>query len=172
VSNIVQINQADFVGLSGSDARTKLQGLGMIANIQTGAPATKSTDAGKVYSVNPTGPVPKGSEITATIYGPVPTPSAPTDKVSIVSPPPPAPVVAGSPVQFAWGAGSCPAGQTMTGHQLYINGTGQGPVATGAPAPWTPPASDKGNTDQVTYTVFCGESVESPQSPALAVPVN
>jgi serine/threonine-protein kinase len=151
-----------------------LQGLGMIANIQTGAPATKSADAGTVYSVNPTGPVPKGTQITATVYGPVPTPVAPTDTVTIVSPPPPAPVLAGTPVQFAWGAGTCPAGQALTGHQLYINGTGQGSVAgTGAPAPWTPPASDKGKTDQVTYTVFCGDgSVESPPSPALAVPVN
>ncbi|MDQ1584122.1 MAG: eukaryotic-like serine/threonine-protein kinase [Microbacteriaceae bacterium] len=173
-SNIVQITESEFVGLSASDARTKLQGLGMVADVEQGVAATKSSDAGNVYSVNPTGPVAKGSTIKALYYGPVPTPTAPTDKVTIVSPPPPAPVTAGTPVQFAWGGGTCPAGQQLTGHQLYVNGTGQGPVSgTGDPAPWTPPASDAGNTDQITYTVFCGDgSVESPQSPALAVPVN
>jgi serine/threonine-protein kinase len=170
----VEITPSEFIGLSAADAQAKLVALGMQAFIQTGSPATKSADAGTVYSVNPVGPVPKGTKITATVYGPVPTPTAPTDTVTIVSPPPPAPVLAGTPVQFAWGAGTCPAGQALTGHQLYINGTGQGSVAgTGSPDPWTPPASDKGKTDQVTYTVFCGDgSVESPQSPALAVPVN
>jgi serine/threonine-protein kinase len=163
------INKADYVGLSFADASAKLKGLGFTKIAQsTGQAATNSSQVGQVYDVNPIGNVSFSTNVTLTVYGAVVNPSAPTDKVTAN----PTSVAAGGQVQFTWGDGQCPAGQQLTGHQLYINGTGQGPVSgTGNPAPWTAPTSAAGTSVQATYTIFCGQSVESPQSPALAVPV-
>jgi serine/threonine protein kinase len=169
-SDTTQINESDFVGLTSAAARAKLQALGMVANIQTGSAATTAANVDLVYSVNPTGPVPNGSQVTLKVYGPQATPTAPSDTVSISSTPPNT-VVAGTPTTVTWGAGTCPPGQSLTGHQLYVNGAGAGPVSvSGGSTQWTPASSS--TPVQLTYTVFCGDgSVESPQSPALSVTV-
>ena len=157
------VNAADYQGKSVDDATAALNNLGF-KNIQKteGKAATTSAQAGTVYGVNPTGTVQFSSTITLTYYAAVVTPSAPTDGVT-VSPTPP--LAVGAQAQFTWGSAQCPAGQSLTGHQLYIDGQGQGPVSgTGASTTWTVPATDAGKTVQATYTIFCGESIESPQS--------
>jgi serine/threonine protein kinase len=169
-STTTQINEADFDGLTSTAARQKLQSLGMVANIQTGQAATKASQVDTVYSVNPTGPVPNGSEITVRVYGPVVTPSAPTDTVTVqgATGTPPAVTAPAGTATVQWGSATCPPGQALTGHQLYVNGTGQGPVSgTGPSTTWTVPAAPASSS--LTYTVYCGESIESPQSPALTV---
>ena len=66
-----------------------------------------------------------------------------------------------------FGSATCPAGQKMVGRRLYINGQPQTPV-NDTKMVWSPSAAA---TYQLTYTIFCGESVESGQSPALAYEV-
>ena len=165
-STTQQITESDFLGKTSAEARSMLQALGMVANVQTGSAATSAAQVDTVYSVNPTGPVPNGSEITVKVYGPVAPVAPPTDGVTAA---PPSPYVLGtSPgdkIVITFGAATCPAGQRLVGHQLYVNGAGQQPVTT-ASTTWTPTAA---GTYQLTYTIFCGESVESPQS-SPAVP--
>ena len=168
-SNTVQINESDFDGKTSTEARNMLQTLGMVANVQTGSAATTAAQVDTVYSVNPTGPVPKGSEITVKVYGPVAPITPPTDGVTAT---PPSPYVLGSTpgdkITITFGSATCPAGQKLVGHQLYVNGAAQQPVTTSTTT-WTPTAA--GNY-QLTYTIFCGESVESAQSsPAVTYTV-
>jgi eukaryotic-like serine/threonine-protein kinase len=157
------INQADYVGKTVDDATAALNNLGF-KNItkNEGKAATAAGQAGTVYGVNPTGTVPFSSTITLTYYAPIVPPSAPTDTVSVTPTPP---LKVGDQAQFTWGAAQCPAGQSLTGHQLYIDGQGQGPVAgTTTGTSWTVPATAAGKTVAATYTIYCGESIESPQS--------
>jgi serine/threonine-protein kinase len=173
-SSIVQINKSDYVGLSGSAASAKLSSLGMGSNVVTGSAASTSAQVGTVYDVNPTGAVPTGTMITLTVYGPVPTPSAPTDTVTAT---PQGPYTTNEPITFTWGAATCPAGQTLTAHQLYVNGTGQGQVpSTSNNTIWTTPSTAPSSPIPITYTIFCSPGqgqtpVESPQSTALPITV-
>jgi hypothetical protein len=167
-SNTVPINEADFDGLTADQARAKLQGLGMVANVQTGNSATKAAQFNTVYSVNPTGPVPKGSEVTVKVFGPVTPIATPTDMVS-ADPASPLPLTdPATQVKVSFGSATCPAGQTLVGRRLYINGQPQTPV-NATSTTWAPNAA---GTYQLTYTIFCGESIESSQSPALPYTVN
>ncbi|MEV8213588.1 serine/threonine protein kinase [Leifsonia sp. NPDC077715] len=160
-SNTVQITEADFLGLTADQARQKLQDLGMVADVSQGNAATTQDQANKVYSVNPTGPVPKGSTIAVKVYGPVAPIPTPTDTVS--ANPPSGQGTAQSQITVNFGSATCPAGQNLVGRRLYVNGQPQTPV-NDTKMVWSPSAA--GNY-QLTYTIFCGESVESGQSPAL-----
>ncbi|GAA1448636.1 serine/threonine-protein kinase [Leifsonia poae] len=168
-SNTVPINEADFDGLTADQARAKLQDLGMIANVQQGNAATKAADVNKVYSVNPTGPVPKGSEVTVKVWGPVTPVPTPTDTVS-ASPPSPFTLDADpakNVVTITFGSATCPAGQKLAGRRLIIDGQAQPPVNANSTT-WTATEGDH----QMAYTIFCGESVESDPSPTITYTVN
>jgi len=163
-SNTVQITEADFDGLTADAARAKLQGLGMVADVQTGNAATAQAQVNTVYSVNPTGPVQKGATITVKVFGPVTPIPTPTDEVTAN----PSEVDNFDPnnmpkVTVTFGSATCPAGQDLKGRALYVNGTQQTPV-NATSTTWTPNAV---GTYQLSYTIFCGESIESAQSPAV-----
>jgi len=160
-SNTVQITESDFLGLTADQARDKLQQLGMVADVSQGNAATTQDQANKVYSVNPTGPVPKGSTIAVKVYGPVAPIPTPTDTVS--ANPPSGQGTPQSQITVNFGSATCPAGQNLVGRRLYVNGQPQTPV-NDTKMVWSPSAA---GTYQLTYTIFCGESVESGQSPAL-----
>ncbi|MEO6826436.1 MAG: protein kinase [Microbacteriaceae bacterium] len=171
-STTVVINEADYQGLSYDQAAQKLAAAGMTAapSKKVGNAATQADQVGTVYGVNPTGNVLKTTPVTFTVYDAVVKPNAPTDTPTLTTQPDD--VKVGQPANFNWGNAQCPAGQTLSGHQLYVNGAGQGPIAgNGAPAAWTPTTASPPDA-QMTYTVYCGQSVESPQSPALPVTVN
>ncbi|WP_243061730.1 serine/threonine-protein kinase [Humibacter sp. RRB41] len=166
------INGADYIGKNINDAVSAL-GTAGYKNVKQvlGTPATTQSAVGAVYQITPTGTVDFDATITLTYYDQMTSPSAPTDTVSQVGGN--NPVSAGDQVQFNWGGGQCPAGQNLTGHQLYVNGQGQGSVSgSTSGTTWTVPTADSGNTVQVTYTIFCGDgSIESGQSKPLAVVV-
>jgi serine/threonine protein kinase len=166
------INGADYVGQSVTSAANALYAAGF-QNVKqvVGNPATQTNQVGVVYQITPTGTVAFGDQIVLTYYDKMQSPSAPTDTVSQVGGS--TPVTVGQQVTFNWGGGQCPAGQNLTGHQLYVNGQGQGSIAgSGAGTTWTVPSADAGSTVQVTYTIFCGDgSVESGQSKPLPVQV-
>ncbi|MGO4595858.1 serine/threonine protein kinase [Leifsonia sp. 2TAF2] len=164
-SNTVQITESDFLGLTADQARDKLQQVGMVADVSQGNAATTQDQANKVYSVNPTGPVPKGSTVSVKVYGPVAPIPTPTDTVSAT--PASGQGTPNSQINVSFGSATCPAGQNLVGRRLYINGQPQTPV-NDTKMVWSPSAP---GTYQLTYTIFCGESVESGQSPALAYQV-
>jgi serine/threonine-protein kinase len=169
-SSTVQINESDFVGKTSAEARSTLQSLGMVADVQTGQAATSQGQVDTVYSVNPTGPVPKGTTISVKVYGPVTPVSPPADTPTTV-PPGQTTAAPGENVVLKFGGGVCPAGQTLTGRQMYVNGVGKGPLpATTTTYTWTVSNAD-GPTAKLTYTIFCGESVESGQSQPLPITV-
>ena len=169
-STTVQINESDFVGKTSAQARSTLQSLGMVADVQTGQAATSQGQVDTVYSVNPTGPVPQGSTISVKVYGPVTAITPPADTPTTV-PPGQTTAAPGENVVLKFGGGSCPAGQTLTGRQMYVNGTGKGPLpATASTWTWTVANTD-GPQAKITYTIFCGESIESGQSQPLAITV-
>lgn len=160
-STTTEILESNFTGLTADQARSKLQQLGMVANIQSGTAATDSSKVNTVYSVNPTGPVQQGATITVLVYGPVTPISTPTDTVTTS---PGGTAAAGSQVQVTFGSAVCPAGQNLTGRVLFVNGQQQSPVTTQT-FTWSP--SSVGNYS-LTYAIFCnqGSSVMSAQSPA------
>ncbi len=162
-SNTVQIDEGDFIGLTADAARQKLDGLGMGADIQTGSPATKSADVNKVYFVNPTGPIPKGTTITLKVYGDVAPITTPTDTVSANPPSPQQLTDPATQITVTFGSAACPAGQNLVGRALYVNGQKQTPVNANSTT-WSPSAA---GTYKLSYTIFCGESVESDQSPTI-----
>ena len=169
-STTVQINESDFVGKTSAQARSTLQSLGMVADVETGQAATSQGQVDTVYSVNPTGPVPQGSTISVKVYGPVTAITPPADTPTTV-PPGQTTAAPGENVVLKFGGGTCPAGQTLTGRQMYVNGTGKGPLPATSPTwTWTVANTD-GPQAKITYTIYCGESIESGQSQPLAITV-
>ena len=162
-STTVEILESNFAGLTADQARTKLQQLGMVANIQTGTPATDSSKVNMVYSVNPTGPVQQGTTITVLVYGQVTPITTPTDTVTTN---PSSPAAAGTQIQVSFGSAVCPAGQNLTGRALFVNGQQQSPVTTQT-FTWSPNVA---GTYTLTYAIFCnqGSSVMSGQSPSTS----
>lgn len=160
-STTVQINEGDYLGLTGDQARQKLQGVGMVADVQTGSAASSAGQVNTVYSVNPTGPVQKGTTITVKVYGPV-TP-IPTPSDTVTANPPSGQGAANSQITVSFGSATCPAGQNLTGRRLFVNGQPQAPV-NDTKFTWSPTAPGQYT---LSYSIFCnqGESVESAQSP-------
>jgi eukaryotic-like serine/threonine-protein kinase len=167
-SDTVQVAEADFIGLSSADARAKLVALELVANMAEGNAAPTTDDEDKVYSVNPTGPVKKGTTITAKYYGSVATPEPPATP-STAPTVTPATTTTGKTVTVTWAAQSCPTGQTLAGYEVVAEGEGAvspaptGPNVTSA----TVTAGPTAGTFTVKFRYFCGDQ-PSPYSPASA----
>lgn len=162
-ANTVMVNQADFAGMNIDEAAAKVVALGLVANKQAGSAATTSAQVNTVYQVNPTGPVQKGSQITLTYYGALPTLTAPSTKPGLSDTTP----NASSDVTVSWSAQSCPAGLTLSGYKLSVDGDATIPNSSLFPASATSgliKAGAAGGTFTVKYSYFCGE-IQSPWSP-------
>ncbi|MEJ3405184.1 protein kinase [Rathayibacter sp. YIM 133350] len=168
----VPVAEADFVGLSGDDARTKAEGLGLTVTVTTGNAATDPAKVGTVYAVNPTGNLDPGTLITFTVYGDVVQPdkaTAPRLQGGITNT-----TVQKGEATIVWDNQSCPSGQTLSGFQLSVTGGN----ATIKVQDQTPGGSrtavvttgDVGTSFQATLQYFCGQ-VSSPQSDPLNVTV-
>lgn len=162
-ANTAQITESEFLGKTADEARQMLQGLGMVADVQTGSPATSKDAVNTVYRVNPTGPVPKGSTVTVQVYGDVAAIPTPTDTVSANPASPQQLADPATQITVTFGSAGCPAGQNLVGRALYVNGAQQTPTS-GNTTVWAPTAA---GTYKLSYTIFCGESVESGQSPTV-----
>jgi len=110
----------DFVGLTSAEARDKLVGLGLVADLVEGNIADSPDKVDRVYDVNPTGTVEKGTKISVKYYVAGPSPAAPAAAPTVA----PATAVAGTDVVVTWTAQSCPSGQTLTGYEVLVEGTG------------------------------------------------
>ncbi|MFF2276820.1 protein kinase [Agromyces sp. NPDC058126] len=165
-----QINPDDFIGLSSGDASAKLRDLGMVANAVEGSAATDPSQAGIVYEVNPTGPVKIGSEVTITYYASPETPAAPGSAPTVT----PTDVAPGASFEVKWPAAQCPAGQTLSGYQVNVDGPAAAAPPLGAGARnvtiTTNADAAPGDAVNVTYQYFCGQ-LNSPSSPAATVTI-
>lgn len=171
-SNKVNVTEAEFVGLTSTEARDKLAGLELSANVETGNAATTPDQVDYVYRVNPTGPVDKGDTITVTVYGAVVTPDTPTAGPTQDDPVPSAAIIPGQSVTLSWPAQSCPSGQILSGYEVVAEGNGaavQPPNPTAADVTEIKVTVGTG-TFTVKYRYFCGP-IESGYSPATTVTV-
>ncbi|GIT78426.1 hypothetical protein LLS1_00950 [Leifsonia sp. LS1] len=167
-ANTAQITESDFLGKTADEARQMLQNLGMVADVQTGSAATSKEQVNTVYRVNPTGPVPKGSTVTVQVYGDVAAIPTPTDTVSANPSSPQSLTNPATQITVSFGSAACPAGQNLVGRALYVNGAQQTPTS-GNSTVWAPTSA---GTYKLSYTIFCGESVESAQSPTVDYVIN
>ncbi|TFD47751.1 serine/threonine protein kinase [Cryobacterium frigoriphilum] len=164
--NTVTVTQADFIGLSSADARAKLEGMALVANIEPGNAATTGDDVDKVYSVNPTGPVQKNATITVKVYAEIVAPTTPGAAPTVA----PAATTPGTAVTVTWTDQSCPSGQTLSGYEVLAEGGG-----TSSPAPSGADSNSAtvtagSSTFTVKFRFFCGQ-VGSEYSPAATVTV-
>jgi serine/threonine-protein kinase len=168
-SDTVNVSREDFVGLSSEEARTKLEGLELVADMQEGNAADTQDNVDKVYSVNPTGPVKKGTTITAKYYAPVVMPDPPSDPPTAN---PSEKVVPGSTVTVTWPAQSCPSGQTLAGYQVVAEGNGAAVQGANPTSPDVTQATVTAGTGDFTvaYSYFCGQQ-QSDSSPTATVKV-
>ncbi|GAA3878976.1 hypothetical protein GCM10022381_21660 [Leifsonia kafniensis] len=163
----VQVTLAEFSGLTSAEARAKLEGMDLVANIQTGKAAESEDQVDHVYDVNPTGPVAFKQTITVTVYGAVATPDTPSSGPSAT----PSSVASGDSVEVSWPAATCPAGQTLSGYEAQVDGGATITSANPTGADVTNVTIEAGSTDfNVSYRYFCGP-VASEFSPATTVTV-
>ncbi|MCX7522741.1 serine/threonine-protein kinase [Microbacterium sp. STN6] len=169
-SDLVDIVKDDYVGTTFEVASATLSSKGMVTapTRNVGKAAGPDDKPGTVYDVNPTGNVKKTAVITFYVFGDHVTPDAPGDTPTVDNATP----APGDTVTVTFGNGICPAGQSVNGHSLYVDGTAQDPVKTPTTT-WVVPATDTtGTKHSFTYTVYCGEgSVQSPQSQATSITV-
>jgi serine/threonine protein kinase len=153
----VNVVAADFEGLECAEASAALDGLELGANCVAGDAAPNADSENKIYRVNPTGNVPKGTVIELTYYSSqvaLPNPGAPTL---------PGTVDAGSAAQVGWPGYSCPSGTgnvssyNLTATNGVFPASGQSTAAFG-PNDRSGQVQVTGTAGQsliVTYTVTC-----------------
>ncbi|TFC94800.1 MULTISPECIES: serine/threonine-protein kinase [Cryobacterium] len=165
----VEVSLADFQGLTSGEARDKLSGLGLVADVQPGnAAAAADQIVDTVYEVNPTGPVTKGSTITVTVYTAAEPPDAPTGAPTVA----PATAVAGTQVTASWTAQSCPSGQTLSGYEVVADGAAESPGPVGPDATSTTiTAGPDAGTFTVKFRYICGQASSDYSAPSNPVAV-
>ncbi|GAB3040532.1 hypothetical protein GCM10027052_22150 [Parafrigoribacterium mesophilum] len=168
----VSIVKGDFVGKTADEARDLLQSLGMIADVQEGSSAQNPNDVGKVYDVNPTGNLDKGTQVTVKVWSAMPEPTAPSAP-TVKSADPPANggvYVPGSKVTVQWDDyKGCPASTSLTAYRVSVNGqpSPDNPIpATTRTTTFNLPA-EPGDTT-VSYLAECS-GIQSPASPTLTL---
>jgi len=154
-STMVELDQNDFLGLTSSEARDKLSGLGLSANVVADKAAPAEDQADKVYGINPTGRVAEGTEITVRVYSEfVPAlPDAPSGTPTAT----PSTVAPAGTVTVTWPGQTCPAGQDLSGYELLAEGDGvSSPAPTG---PDTTTATVTAGTGNFTlkFRYFCND---------------
>jgi len=167
----VTVLEGDFLDLSSADARAKLEGMSLVANIEVGNAADNPDQVDRVYSVNPTGPVQLNSTITVRVYSEMVLPETPTTAPTAT----PAAVAEGGTVTVNWTAQTCPSGQTISGYEVSATGDAQSPATTTST---TATVTAGAENFTVSYRYFCGlvASEFSPAStqvtvtPAVVVP--
>lgn len=149
----VQIDEDDYLGMTEAQFRDAMAELDLVADVQTGSEAAPTAaQAGTVYAVNPTGPVAPGTQISATIYAPVPTleqPAAPTVQGGGSTD-----VAPGDAATVTWETYTCPAGYDGS-YRVFVEGPGGVGNVTGSTADVT--FNGEGSV-VVTYTVTCEAS--------------
>ncbi|WP_104191799.1 protein kinase [Cryobacterium sp. Y82] len=160
------VNPDDFIGKPSAEAAALLVEMGFVADVEPGNAAATAEDVDRVYLVNPRGPVPAGSTITLTTYGPVAMPSTPTAPPTAT----PSPAAPAGTVTVNWNAQTCPTGQTLAGYEVVTEG-GAAVITSANPTnAQTTTATITAGTENFTvkFRYFCGQ-ISSEFSPAAEV---
>ncbi|MET0297546.1 MAG: serine/threonine-protein kinase [Microbacterium sp.] len=170
----VNVVEADLLNLDCTAASAALDALELGANCVTGDVAPNADSEGKVYSVNPTGNVPKGTIIDLNVYGgqvAMPAPAAPTFQGA------PQNVAPNAALTLMWSGYTCPSGTgAVSAYTFQIQG---GQITNGPAFPQNARSAEvvagASGTVIVTYTVTCsggtgGERV-SPASGEVTIPI-
>ena len=155
--SLMDVDALELVGRTCDEARKILRENNLAATCATGNAATTADEVGKVYTVDPTGRNPAGTNITVTTYGeetPLTQPSAPTLPTS---------VPAGATQQVSWQQYTCPAGTgnvtsytfTATGGTFVTNGSSTASFSPDERNAQLMVNNSPGSTLKVTYTVSC-----------------
>lgn len=166
-SNRVSITEADFIGMNEAEARAALEDLGLAPDISTGNVATDPANVGRVYSVNPTGTLNKGTVVTVKLWAAIPDPTEPSAPSAT-----PTTVVAGGSVTITWPSyQGCSPGTSRTAYRVFINGAAYSgnPLAASASSV-TLTAPDTAGNMTITYLAECSGTA-SPPSPPVVVQV-
>lgn len=166
------VNQDDYKGQNVEQAATKLQSFGLVVNKVLGEAAPTTDAAGQVYMVNPTGPLEAGATVTLTYYGPAPVLAKPTGTVAITGP---STLSSGVLLAASWPAQTCPAGATLTGYRLQVNGTASITNGVNIPAGVTSAqvkAGAAGSSFTLQFAFVCGQIVSpwSDESTPITIP--
>jgi len=146
----------DYVGQDCATASAALDALGLGASCSEGNAAPDEGSVGKIYSVTPTGNVPKGTVIELTAYAgqtPMPTPSSPTFQGA------PATVEPDGDLTVMWDGYTCPSGTGSV--SAYTFTVQNGTIANGPSFPQNArnatvtAGPTAGQTVIVTYNVTC-----------------
>ncbi|MEO6943420.1 MAG: protein kinase, partial [Lacisediminihabitans sp.] len=168
----VSIVKGDFVGKTADEARALLQSLGMIVDVQDGTIAQNPGDVDKVYDVNPTGNLDKGTQVTVKVWSAIPEPSVPSAP-TVQKATPPAngdKYVPGSQVVVQWAAyQGCPANTTLTAYRVSVNGqpSPDNPIPPSTTSTTITLPAQPGDTT-MTYLTECS-GTQSPASPKLTL---
>ena len=181
----VNVVASAFEGLECAEASAALDEMELGANCVAGDAAPDGGSENKIYRVNPTGNVPKGTVVELTYYSSqvaLPDPGAPTL---------PGSVDVGATAQVTWPGYSCPSGTgsvssyNLTATNGVFPSTGQSTAAFGPNdrSAQINVTGAEGQTLIVTYTVTCtggsagqrtsassGEAASSIQAPPVPTP--
>ncbi|WP_213816818.1 serine/threonine-protein kinase [Glaciihabitans sp. dw_435] len=167
-SSLVLVNEDDILGKDRATVLALLTKMGLSMNPVVDSPAISKDVVGEAYSVDPIGNVAKGTTITVSFYGDVPTPPTPNAVTG-----PSGDKAAGVPFTVTWSAyNQCPAGFNFAGYNFSIaNGTGspKNPVGTSVRSLSVTPTT-AGQDVTVSYTALCG-SLESESSDSVSFTV-
>lgn len=165
-ANTVRINRDDFLGLTSGEARDQLAELELSANVVNDQRAAASADqVDRVYEINPTGSVNKGTTIEVSVYGALALPTAPSGPPTVD----PGTVEPGGEVTVSWPAQSCPAGRDLTGYEVLAEGNGVvSPGIAGADATSATVTAGTGDFT-VKFQYLCGDDAPSGYSPTASV---
>jgi len=158
--SLIDVDALQLVGRTCDEARAILRENNLAATCATGNAATTADEVGKVYTVDPTGRNPAGTNITVTTYGeetPLTQPGAPTLPTS---------VPAGATEQVSWQQYTCPAGTgnvtsynfTATGGTFVTNGSSTASFSPDERNAQLMVSNSPGSTLKVTYTVSCSST--------------
>ncbi|HET8928300.1 MAG TPA: serine/threonine protein kinase, partial [Microbacterium sp.] len=174
----VNVGDLGLIGMTCDQARTVLQENDLVASCVEGNAAESADQEGQIYSVDPTGRVPAGTEITATYYGPPVSIGAPQSAPNVtVAGNPASQVEQGSTVQLNWASFTCPSGTgVLSAYTVTIKGAEF--AAGGAERSFEPSVRQAdivvngavGSTVSATYTATCGGN-ESGSSPPMDVAI-
>jgi serine/threonine-protein kinase len=174
----VNVGDLGLIGMTCDEARAVLQENDLVASCVEGNAAESADQEGQIYSVDPTGRVPAGTEITATYYGPPVSIGAPQNAPNVtVAGNPASQVEEGSTVQLNWTNFTCPSGTgVLSAYTVKINGAEF--AAGGAERSFEPGVRQAdivvngavGSTVSATYTATCGGN-ESGSSPPMDVAI-
>ncbi|KQQ07466.1 protein kinase domain-containing protein [Rathayibacter sp. Leaf296] len=171
-SNLVPINEDDFIDRPFEDVEAELGALGMGVERVDGPNAATGEQVGTVSALTPTANVARGTTIRVSVYLDVATPDAPTAVPTVT--PAASSVDAGATFNVTWtNYNQCPSGTSVTGYRVTATGEGASVTSTN-PSNSTTATIQAGPAEgslDITYTVICGET-ESAASPTLTVAVD